>query len=203
MAQIDVLETMTPAPVHQLPRPARSGQRVPVRPVPSARGRPRSAGSRRPAGLVPEPSEARERIAAALGRRRVRLVPGVPGPAGVPRPASELERDVTRPRPPSAEVQTVLLRGVPTTMASQPRSPSASSTWTRACRSGGTGTSRWSSGRSGPEGHRWLGGRGLPADDALHPDLPRSVGRAQPRLGKPEQGSPSGFLDRASAVRIS
>ena len=41
VGQLDVLETMTPEAVHVVPSRARFGQRVPVRPVPGARGRAR------------------------------------------------------------------------------------------------------------------------------------------------------------------
>ena len=70
VAQVDVLETMTPAPVPVVPRPARLGVRVPVGRLPPDRGDARHRATRRAAAAQPEGSAARRAIEARAGRRR-------------------------------------------------------------------------------------------------------------------------------------
>jgi tryptophan 2,3-dioxygenase len=109
VAQIDVLETMTPRQFTSFRDrlEAASGfQSAQFRELEAVLGR-RDLDILR---SYPEQSAARERIRAALGRRPVfdsflRYL----ARRGYPVPASEWERDVTRPRQPSLEMQAVLL----------------------------------------------------------------------------------------------
>jgi len=109
VAQIDVLETMTPRQFTSFRDrlEAASGfQSAQFRELEAVLGR-RDLDVLR---SYPEPSDARDRITGALGRRSVfdsflRYLARWKYPV----PASELERDVTRPRQPSAEMQAVLL----------------------------------------------------------------------------------------------
>ena len=102
------------APVPLVPRPARRGQRLPVGPVPRARGAARAARRARaralPAGLR-RPRADRSRDGAAVAVRLVRALPRRRGATSCRR--TSLERDVTQPLEPSRGVQERAARGLP------------------------------------------------------------------------------------------
>ena len=77
-----------PAPVHDLPRPPRRRQRLSVRAVPRARGRPRPPRRTAPSTATRPGRPARQRIARRDGAPEpARLLPALPGRAGLRRPA--------------------------------------------------------------------------------------------------------------------
>ena len=115
VAQIDVLETMTPAPVHDLPRPPRRRQRLPVRAVPRARGRARPPRRRRRSTATRRERRRAQRIADAMARAE----PAATRSCATWRrrasacPRAALERDVTEPAAPSHGGAGRARRGLP------------------------------------------------------------------------------------------
>ena len=71
VAQLDVIETMTPGPVPHLPRAARVLVRLPVRPVPRARGDPRPPRPGRPDRVPRGRASTTSRVKAAMERPSV------------------------------------------------------------------------------------------------------------------------------------
>jgi tryptophan 2,3-dioxygenase len=138
VAQIDILETMTPLSSCR----SASGsirQRLPVGPVPSARVRARPQA--RAAVAVRRGTRARQ----ALEARWSEPTCGTPSSGSSPARATRCrrrcwKRDVTaNPVTPSPELQQILV-GIYRNDPKNAGSASDSSTWTRGCRSGATGT---------------------------------------------------------------
>ena len=109
--QLDVIETMTPVQFLDLPRAARVVLRLPVRPVPRARGDPRPARPGRADRVPRGRARLREGEGGAGAAVRLRLVPALPGRTRATTcPAEALERDVTQPVQESKGVQAALLQ---------------------------------------------------------------------------------------------
>ena len=108
VAQIDVLETMTPR---------QFAASAPRSNLAAASSRPSSGSSRRCSAAATRGCSATTRRTSGACSNRggdgapgaVRLAAPLPGRARLRRPRGELARDVTKPREPSAEVQRVLL----------------------------------------------------------------------------------------------
>ena len=140
VAQIDVLETMTPSQfaTFRARLDAASGfQSAQFRELEAVLGR-RDDGA---LDAYEPGSPSAQRIAAAMRRPlAVRLVPALPRERRARRPAAALERDVTPAGRAVGGRPARGARGLPPRRRGRRRSPSAWSTSTRACRSGATAT---------------------------------------------------------------
>ena len=110
VAQLDILETMTPLEFLTLPRAARCRQRVSVGPVPPDRVRARREDRSGDCSASPEGSRAR----AALERRYARptlwdAFLRYLARERYPVPPAQLARDVVAPVEPSPEIQAILV----------------------------------------------------------------------------------------------